>query len=54
MTTTGMVTYTWASGEPAAAGVYEYVVTLTYATTDRLSFPNGDGYATFTITAGSS
>ena len=50
----GLVTYTWASGEPAAAGLYDFVVRVTFTTTDTQTFPNGDGYGTFQITAGSS
>jgi hypothetical protein len=50
---TGRVTYTWASGEPAAAGIYEFTVRVTFDTGDVQSFPNGDGYETFQITAGS-
>ena len=53
-TTTGLVTYEWQSSEPATAGVYEFVARVTFTTGDVQSFPNGDGYASFQITAGSS
>lgn len=41
---------TWAANEPATEGVYDFVVEAVLSTGDPLSFPNGAGWGTFTVT----
>ena len=48
--TAGVAEYAWAANEPSAEGVYDFVVEAVLSTGDPLSFPNGAGWGTFTVT----
>jgi len=48
--TAGVAEYAWAVDEPAADGVYDFVVETVLSTGDTLACPNGNGWGTFTVT----